>query len=85
MEGCALLGSLCPDRCSCFNENSTDFSMPLLCSEKEGCELPDSLCLDHCSCFYEHTTDFSIPLLCCEKEGRELVAIPDIHIRSGRH
>jgi hypothetical protein len=46
MEGRELLGNLCPDRCSCFYEHTTDFSMPLVCSEMEGGVLLLSLCTD---------------------------------------
>jgi hypothetical protein len=40
------------------------------------------LCIDRCSCFNEHATDISMPILCSDME-RALLAIPDIHIRSG--
>jgi hypothetical protein len=36
VERRGLLGSLRTDRCSCFDEHATDFSMPLLRSEMEG-------------------------------------------------
>jgi hypothetical protein len=36
MEGRDLLASLCLNHCSRFYEHSTDFSMPLKCSEMEG-------------------------------------------------
>jgi hypothetical protein len=85
MEGCGLIVILCPDRCSCFNEHATHFSMPPSCSEMEGRVLLVSLCLDRCSCFHEHATHFSMPPVCSEMEGRTLLAIPDMYIRSGRH
>jgi hypothetical protein len=37
VEGCEMtFASLCLDRCSCFYEHATDFSIPILCSEMEG-------------------------------------------------
>jgi hypothetical protein len=61
MEGRFLLDSLCIDRCACFHEHATHFSMPKLCSEVEGRVLLDSLCIDRCACFHEHSTDFNTP------------------------
>jgi hypothetical protein len=84
LEGRALMGSLCLDRCACFHENATNFSMPKLCSDMEGRELPVSLCIDRCSRLYEHSTYFIMPLLCSEMEGRALLAIPNMYIRSAR-
>jgi hypothetical protein len=36
VEGRGLLGILCPDRCSCFDECATDIIMPILRSHVEG-------------------------------------------------
>jgi hypothetical protein len=41
IAGRALLAILCLDRCSCFYEHATYFSMPLLRSEVEGRALLD--------------------------------------------
>jgi hypothetical protein len=84
MEGHELTDILCPDRCSCFDERATDFSMPSLRSHMEGRTLMGSLCLDRCACFHAHTTNFSMPTLCSEMEEHALLAIPNMYIRSAR-